>query len=126
MTRETADEQLLLQIVPGELPLTTLSSLGMSWHREGSRCWVENPQQISATVQAEDLARGLLAHRSNPQALREWALFIQAADLDLDLEGHPAEEWLVQALWGAAFLEPPPEEVVQELEHLVQGPRWSA
>lgn len=115
------DQDTVHQIVRGERPLADLRLVGMSLRRSGDAWAVENPRGVSAVVGVPDLARGLLAHRSDPEALRAWAMFIQASDLDLDVEGRPGGELVLAAVWDAAFANPPGEELARKLERLGRG-----
>lgn len=107
MNASTAtDQNLLREIVRGKRPLRHLQILGMRLELQGNHCRVANPRHISTSVDVHDLAMGLVTYLSDPEALREWALFIQAGDVDLDVEDHPAGEAVLKALWDAAFMNP--------------------
>jgi hypothetical protein len=114
------DAEQLRRIVRGEQPLTDLSSLAMSVHLEDNRCTVENPRRIAVSVSIHDLAHGLLTYLHDARALREWAMFLHAADLDLAVEDHSSGELVLNALWDAAFMNPIADSVVNALEQLSQ------
>jgi hypothetical protein len=114
----TQEQETLRQIVRGERPLRDLQILGMTWHREGSRCHVDNPRGISAIADVHDLAHGLKTYLPSPEQLREWALFVNAADVDLEVDNHPDGETVLNALWDASFansIDPKVEELIQRL-----------
>jgi hypothetical protein len=92
----------------------------MSTRRDGASCSVQNPRHVELTADVHDLARGLLAHRSDPTALREWALFICASDVDVQAEGHPAGETVLGVLWDASFGNPIAPDVMAFLEDLAE------
>jgi hypothetical protein len=113
------EQETLRQIVRGERPLGDLKLLGIHWQLEGNSCHVDNPRHITISVDIHDLARGLLYYLSQRNALREWALFIYAADdLDLDVEKHPQGEVVLDALWDASFSNPVDATVIETLKKL--------
>ena len=87
---------------------------------DGGRCSVSNPRKLPLTADIHDLASGFLANRNNPQGLREWAMFIQAADVDLEVEDHPDGDVVLDAIWDAAFVNPIKPEAMKILEKLAQ------
>jgi hypothetical protein len=87
---------------------------------DGSRCSVKNPRNLSLTADVHDLVCGFLANRNDPQGLREWAMFIQGADVDLEVEDHPDGDVVLDAIWDAAFLNPIKPEAMKILENLAQ------
>jgi hypothetical protein len=116
----TAEQQTLRQIVRGERPLRDLENIGMSWRREGSRCHVDNPRGISAVADVHDLAHGLQTYLPSPEQLRDWALFVNAADVDLEVENHPDGETVLNALWDASFANPIDPKVRETIKRLAQ------
>jgi hypothetical protein len=121
MTAGTGTYQEVLRgIVRGERPLADLAAVGVSMRRDGASCSVPNPRRVEVTVDVHDLAQGLLAHRSDPAALRDWALFIYASDVDGEAEGHPAGETVLGALWDASFGNPIAPDVAALLEDLAE------
>ena len=119
MTAATiTDRETLRQIVRGERHLSDLPALGMTMKMVENRVAVDNPRKVVTAVGIQDLAKGLLTNLGDQVRLREWALFIQAADVDFDLEGEPQGEAILAALWDAAFgnpLEPELPELLQRL-----------
>jgi hypothetical protein len=115
------EKEVILRVVRGERPWTDLGKLGIDVRIEGDRCTIRNPRGIEATADIQDLASGLLAHQGDPRALRSWAFVVEAGSpfLDLDVEGDPAGEILLDALWKAGFGEPIPKQAVQTAERLV-------
>jgi len=112
------DREMIRQVVRGERPWTDLRAIGMNIQLEGNRCAIENPRQISTTADVHDLAKGFLAYLHDARALREWAFLIEAIDVDLDVENHPAGETLLNALWDASFGNPLHADVVRTVEQL--------
>jgi hypothetical protein len=124
MTSETAtDKEITRQVVRGERPWTDLRKLGIDIQVEGNRCLYDNPRHIhiDAAADVHDLAGGFLAYHHDPRRLREWAFVLEASDVDLDVETHPAGEILLSALWRASFGEPLGEETERLIEQLVKG-----
>jgi hypothetical protein len=118
-TANPSDADTLLRIVRGELPLAALTTIGITLRIEQDRCRVENPNRVHVRATVPDLARGVLAHRHDPATLRDWALFIQAADIEVDAPRHPADRILLEALWSAASLTPISPETLAALEQVV-------
>jgi hypothetical protein len=117
--------QVLQAVIRSERPLTDLRSVGLVFHcdetSEVTKCWVENPQQLSITVDIADLAAGLLAHHDDPLALRAWALFVITADIDFDADRDPAGETVLETLRDASFGGPIEPAVIATLQQLVAG-----
>lgn len=114
----TTDRETLRQIVRGDRPLSDLSALGMTMNLADNRCSVDNPRKISAPVDIHDVAKGLVVNLANPDRLREWAMFVNVADVDFDFENHPQGETVLAALWDASFRNPIAPSVVEVLENL--------
>jgi hypothetical protein len=93
-SRTVTDQETVRQVVRGERPWTDLRAVGMQIRVEGTHCHFHNPRDVQATVNACDLAQGLRAYLHDPQKLREWAFVMEAANLDLDVETHPAGSML--------------------------------
>jgi hypothetical protein len=112
------DSETVLQVVRGERPWTDLRTVGMEVELEGNRCVVRNPRDVEVTANVHDLAKGFRAYLHDPRKLKEWAFVVEAADVDLEVEGHPAGDTLLNALWRASFGEPLGEDVVKVIEQL--------
>jgi hypothetical protein len=114
------DQEIIRQMVRGEIPWTQLKVIGISVALEDGRCHIENPKGIVAKADVHDLAKGLLSYLQHPGKLREWAYLMEAGStiLDLDVEDHPAGEPLMQALWKASFGEPISEDEKKMAEQL--------
>ncbi len=110
----------LSRIVRGDAPLEALEEIGITCHLEDDRCRVDNPRRIAISADARDIARGLLAHHVDLESLRRWAMFIEAADIEITAEAHPLGEIVLNALWDAAFLKPLDDETVKTLQTIVQ------
>lgn len=121
MTSITAAESdMLSKVVRGESPLEALEAIGMKCHLEGNRCWVDNPRQITASADTRDLACGLLAYRADPILLRRWAMFIEAADIEISAEEHPFGDVVLNALWDAAFSKVLDADTIKTLQSIVR------
>jgi hypothetical protein len=121
------EKALLRQVIRGERAWPDLAQIGITMQLEdpgivadqlASCCSVKNARNISFTADIHDLARGLVANRDNPKSLREWAMFIQASDVDLQVEDHPEGDVVLDAIWDAAFLNPIKPEAMKILERL--------
>lgn len=112
------DREVLLQVVRGQRPWTDLRKIGIDISVKGNRCTFHSPRPIAATADVHDLAKGFIAHRNNALALREWAFVVEAADMDLDVENHPAGETVLHALWDASFGNPISDEAQRTIEQL--------
>ena len=116
----TTDRDTLRQIVRGDRSLADLSALGMTLKLANNRSSIDNPRKISTRVDIHDVAHGLVANLKDPERLREWALFLNAADVDFDFEGHPLGERVLTALWDASFQNPIAPSVLEVLESLAK------
>ena len=119
-TITSVEADTLAKVVRGESPLEALHTIGMKCHLEDNRCWVDNPRAIAISADALDLARGLLAYHADPILLRRWAMFIEAADVEITADAHPLGEIVLNALWDAAFLNPLEPGTVKTLQAIVQ------
>ena len=61
-----------------------------------------------------------MAYRQDPRALREWGFIMEALDVDLDVEQHPAGDLVLNALWDASFGNPIEADVWQTIEDLAR------
>lgn len=121
MTSITAAEaETLTRVVRGESPIEALDAIGMKCHLEGNRCWVDNPRQITASTDTRDVACGLLAYRADPILLRRWAMFVEAADIEINAEEHPFGDVVLNALWDAAFLKALDADTIKTLQSIVR------
>jgi hypothetical protein len=119
VTVATKDAQSIIQqVIRGERPGTDLSLAGMNVGLEGNRCAVENLDHVSVSASIQDLARGFQAYLHDPQALRDWAFLVEAIDVDLDVENHPAGEMLLHALRDASFGNPLTADIVGTIKRL--------
>ena len=99
-------EKIVLEFVRGERPWTDLAEAGMTITVDDKTYSIENPCHIEARASAEDIAAGLLAYRSRPDFLREWARMVMAGSLFVEFafeDDHPAADILLGALWDASF-----------------------
>jgi hypothetical protein len=104
-------EELVLDIVRGDLPLSTLKEAGVDFRIVGGP---GEARQIQITLKAPftvapkpvDLAKGLLAYRNRQEQLRDWAAFVLGASELVDLatlDEWPEGDELLSALWDASF-----------------------
>src|SRR5437879_2569194 len=112
ISKVEADKEVVRQVVRGQRPWTDLRTIGIDVQLEGDRCTFQNPRDIEARVDIHDLAKGFLAHLHDARNLREWAFVLEASDLEMCLEDHPAGETLLNALWSASFGEPISTDVI--------------
>jgi hypothetical protein len=117
-TGTAVEQETIRQILRGERPLADLALVDMSLRIEGDRIQVENPRRLGATADIRDLARGFLTYLHDPPALRRWALFLQAADFELDLERQPAGDQVLSAMWEASFGNPITAETLATLRQI--------
>jgi hypothetical protein len=117
----TTEQETVRQIVRGQRPLTDLALAGMLLRVEGTRCQVDNPRRVETAVDVRDVAQGFLSYLHDPVALRLWALFLQAADVDLETGGSPEADTVLTALWDAAFGNPIAAETIAALRRIDQG-----
>ena len=78
--------------VRGERPRTDLRTIGIEVQLEGNRCTYQNPRDLEVSVDIHDLAKGFLTHLQDARNLREWAFVLEASDMELRLEDHPAPD----------------------------------
>ena len=116
----SVEADVLSKVIRGETSLEALEEIGMICHLEDSRCWVDNPLQITVSADLHDIASGLLAHRDDPASLRRWALFIEAADVEISTDAHAHREVVLNALWDAAFLNSLDAGCIRILKTIVQ------
>jgi len=104
--------EIVRAVVQGKLPLSALEEAGVTVEVEqeqssGNR---RTNFRITSPIRVEprpvDIATGMLAYKSDPEKLREWASFVLSASEILDLE--PLNSWpegdeLLSALWDASF-----------------------
>lgn len=117
-SRAGADQEVVRQVIRGERPWTDLRTIGIDVQLVGNRCTFENPRNIEVKADIHDLAKGFLAHLHDARQLREWAFVVEASDVELCVEEHPAGETVLNALWSASFGEPLSEDIRKTLEQL--------
>src|SRR5438105_1749530 len=98
-------DEILAEVVRGQVPLSSLQQIGI--HATfGYGSYTEHMvKHIHITVEASDLALGLLRLQTSPAELRRWALFVMGTDaVDLErVQDHPYGDKLIQGLWNASF-----------------------
>lgn len=97
----------------GQLPLSALEEIGILLHidvKETSDCERRIRLNLNSSITVVpnpiDIAHGLLAYKSDPDQLREWATFVLSASEVIDLaplETWPEGEELLNSLWDASF-----------------------
>ncbi len=119
MTPNAADvERAIRQVVRGERPWMDLCAMGMQVQLDQGVCRFDDSGPVEARVDIHDLARGFLTHMHDSRRLREWAFVMEGLPVDLDVEGHPAGEKVLDALWSASFGEPLTDDQIRVLEDL--------
>jgi len=112
------EKETLRKIIRGERPLSDLRALSMDIEFGSDGHVLRVGHHISASADVHDLAKGFQTYRHDPEKLRDWAFFVEAADVELDVSSHPAGETLLNALWGASFGEPLSPDAVRAIEQL--------
>jgi hypothetical protein len=110
---KTLTNELVLAVVRGQLPLSALEEAGIylpidvKEPRDSERRISLNLQSpITVAPNPIDIANGLLAYKTAPDQLREWATFVLGASEVIDLaplETWPEGEELLNGLWDASF-----------------------
>ena len=105
-------EEIVRAVVQGKLPISALEEAGITFRvqeaQPGSdrQIRVQLKVPLSVELRPIDIAFGLLAHKDQPEALREWATFL-LSDLEITdlapLESWPEGDELLSALWDASF-----------------------
>lgn len=106
MKPESTPTNVILAVIRGELPLSTLSEVGVLVEFTEQSCEVETETSLVVTPSANDIVCGLIAHKEHPHDLKQWASFVMAASqlVDFDkLELHEDCDRLIDALWDASF-----------------------
>lgn len=99
---------LIRAIVRGERDWTDLSGLGIAILPIEGGFEILNNDQVRGTVDASDVAAGMVQLSTNPSRLRDWASVLLAGSsfVDLDLESHADGDALLQTLWDLSFGKP--------------------
>lgn len=116
--------ELILAIVRGEAHWSQLQRFGMSVQISDVSSSLNAPgtvPEVEAT--AQDIARGILAFRDDPTALRAWAkVMLMASFIGFsDLEHLPYGEALIESLWDAAEGLPPAQETLAIAQTLIES-----
>lgn len=124
MTMELTEAQIvILSVIRGEMPLSTLASVGIDLRSEsGGRQLSSEEIPVVVVPSVADVASGLLAKGGNPDELRAWALFL-LGQLNVDLsklESHAQGDLLLNALWDASFEGSVSETAIQTAENLAE------
>ena len=127
--QETDASAVALGVIRGEMPLVTLSDIGVQLSYQDGACRLDsNISGVIVTPMVNDLAQGLLTYRDDSDELRLWAFFILAeSGVDFaEVESHPQGELLIEALWDASSQGDIAEDVIKVAETLVSTPtpRW--
>ncbi|MCK6439269.1 MAG: hypothetical protein L6Q71_03595 [Planctomycetes bacterium] len=109
---DTAEINLILDIVHGEAPLGALRSIGVEFSVTKSEqetiISTRNPRHLGARVECVDIARGLLKaveENDSPAALREWATAVyHCSCFEFDIPDAQRLDWmdLIDALYTAS------------------------
>lgn len=98
----------ILGVIRGDLPLGSLTDIGIHLVSNGSSYKLESGNfDLSVRATPLDLAVGILKYESRSKAeLRKWAFFIlgECGAVDFaEIESDPRGEVLISALWDATF-----------------------
>lgn len=96
----------ILGIIRGELPLSTLEEIGVNVIFGEQSCEISAELPIIVNPSAYDIAHGILTYLAKPNEMSQWALFLMGASQIIDfeaLESHPQGDLLIGALWDASF-----------------------
>jgi hypothetical protein len=119
MTRTIDDEKKTIQkVIRGERPLSDLRALGIEIEFRSDGRVLRTKHPVSASADLHDVALGFRTYRNDPENLKLWAFFVEAADVDIDVGSHPAGETLLGAIWDASFGEPLDAAAVQAIQQL--------
>jgi hypothetical protein len=114
------EQEALLEVVRGSRPWTDLAAFGVAVRLDDGRRTLTNPRRLTTTASARDLAQGFAKLRHDPAALREWAFVVEAMDVELAVEGDPAGEMLLEALWDASFGNPIDSKRIDAIVRMVE------
>jgi len=108
LKQEPQIEALVLAVVRGEMPLDTLTKIGIDIDSENGLYKLKSGNiDVAVLPTASDVAQGILRYISeNKNDFRKWAFFLLAESGAVDfsgLESHPRAEQLISALWDASF-----------------------
>lgn len=118
-------EKTLLELIRGNLPISSLEDIGTSVSFEGGLEGkvIKIKSELSLVVSPTifDIVQGLVCVPRG-RDLSEWASFIQATDLISfdEVEKHPQSDELINALWDASFDGTVDSETVKQLTNLVR------
>lgn len=108
MTDPNIAEKVLLELIRGNMPISSLKDIGtsISFERglEATIIKIESELSLVVSPTISDIIQGLISVPKG-RDLREWASFIQATDLISfdEIEKHPQSDKVVNALWDASF-----------------------
>lgn len=105
MMRESPESKTLRDIVRGDRAWSELVDIGIAVRINGDKIEIANPRQLSISVGADDLARGILSYKHDPVKIREWAVMIlaDAISCDLRLKDDADEQALLAVIWDLSF-----------------------
>src|SRR5947207_2702237 len=108
LKQEPQIEGLVLAVVRGEMPLDTLTKIGIDIDSENGLYKLKSGNiDVAVLPTAFDVAQGILRYSSeNKNDFRKWAFFLLAESGAVDfsgLESHPQGEELISALWDASL-----------------------
>jgi len=115
LKRESLKPQdVILKVVRGELPLSTLESVGVhaTFGEDSYQEHTDAPLEVDPA--ASDIASGLVTYSRDPGMLKRWAQFMMGTNV-ISLErinNHPQADLILSALWDASFAKPFNQEVL--------------
>ena len=104
-SRQSADSELVHQVVRGERPWSDLTGVGVEIHSDGHGYEVKYSGDMFVIPEIADLARGFRSYEGRTEDLRAWASILLAGSAFLDLgalESREAGDALIEGLWDAS------------------------
>jgi hypothetical protein len=104
MNTSSAMQETVRQVVRGEAEWSVLEPWGIVLRLASDGIEVENPSGVMTRVDERDIAAGMLRLSFDPIGLQRWAQYLLAASVlvELDLEGSPYGQRLLEELWDLA------------------------
>jgi hypothetical protein len=109
--QESADAQIVLAVIRGQVPLSTLAQAGVSFDfqadpgQESMEIRVIQKRRFEVRPDIRDIASGLLRYAADQDARSVWASLLLAADWIAfePLEREPDWDCLLDGIWDASF-----------------------
>ena len=104
-TTQTLEADALRAIVRGKLPIEDLKGASHAIYARRVEGTIAGHKIMPLLVGADDLAEGIVAFKSNPAALAEWASFILAMSefFEFGIDESDYCDHLISSVWDIAF-----------------------